>query len=179
MYGDFAEYTERPPIKIVKSYTDTADEGKDYLCSIVYAVPQRGDFLYVLDVVFNQKAMEITEPQVAEMLEANESRENKIESNNGGRGFARNVDKLTTNKINVKWFCQSKNKQSRIFSNSASVTRTIVMPIGWATRWPEFYSSLSNHKKDAKNKHDDAADCITGVYESEYVKPKKAGITTY
>ncbi len=179
MYGDFGEYTELPPIKIIKSYTDTADEGKDYLCSIVYGVPQRGDFLYVLDVVFNQKAMEITEPQVAEMLERNDARENKIESNNGGRGFARQVDKLTNNRINVKWFCQSKNKQARIFSNSASVTRTILMPIGWQTRWPNFYSSLSNHKKDAKNKHDDAADCITGVYESEYVKPKKSGITTY
>lgn len=172
MYGEFGEYDHLPPMKIIKNYTDTADEGKDYLCSISYGVPLKGDNLYLLDVVYTQKAMEITEPMTAEHMERNGVREAKIESNNGGKGFARNVDRLSNNSVNTTWFHQSKNKQARIFTNSASVSRTVLMPIGWKTRHPEFYSALANHKKDAKNKHDDAADCITGVYEEEFSKQK-------
>lgn len=167
MYSDFIEYDELPPLKIIKSYTDTADEGKDYLCSIVYGVPLKGDNIYLIDVVFTQKSMEHTEPMVSELLTRNKVRQAKIESNNGGRGFARVIDSMTDSSVVVTWFHQSKNKQARIFSNSASVNRNILMPKGWHNKFPEFYDHITNHKKDAKNKHDDAADCLTGVYEEE------------
>lgn len=48
-----------------------------------------------------------------------------VESNNGGRGFARNVEKqcreMGNTKTFINWFCQTDNKQVRIFTKSADV----------------------------------------------------------
>jgi len=174
MYRDFDTYEQLPKIKIVKSYTDTADQGKDSLCSIVYGVPldKEDKKLYLIDVLFTQKGMETTEPLTAQMLERNGSRQNMIESNNGGRGFARNIDRLTSPAVNIKWFHQSQNKFARIFSNSASVNSTFVMPKEWAVKYKDFYDSISDYKKDGSTKHDDGPDCLTGCYEVEFAKRK-------
>lgn len=67
---------------IRKNYTDTADEGKDFLCSICYVETEAGN--YVLDVLYTQKGMEYTEPKTAEMLSKHNIQEAVIESNNGG-----------------------------------------------------------------------------------------------
>ena len=172
MYSDFKTWESLPQFKIIKSYTDTADEGKDYLCSIVYGVPvnNENENIYILDVVFNNKGMETTEPLVAQMFEHNDCRINMIESNNGGRGFARAVEKLIPKRLKVKWFHQSKNKKARIFSNSASVNSSVVMPEGWHIRHKDFYDSITHHLKDGSSKHDDGPDCLTGCYEQEFSK---------
>lgn len=172
MYGNFKTYIRLPELKIIKSYSDTADTGKDNLCSIVYGVPldSMDKNIYVIDVYFSDQSMEITEPAVANMLTKNNSRRNIVESNNGGRGFARSVDKLTGNNINIKWFHQSENKFSRIFSNSASVNSSVIMPYEWELKFKEFYNAISDYKKDGSTKHDDAPDALTGCYETEFVK---------
>jgi len=172
MYSDFKTWETLPELKIIKSYTDTADLGKDSLCSIVYGVPvnKEIDKIYIIDLVFTDKGMETTEPLVANLFEATGSRVNVIESNNGGRGFARSVDKQTSNNINIKWFHQSKNKKARIFSNSASVNSSVIMPKGWETKHKNFYDSIANYKKDGSSKHDDGPDCLTGCYEQEFSK---------
>ena len=50
----------------IKNYTDTADTGDDYLCSINYGV-YNGE-AYVLNVLYTKDGMEITEPATAKML---------------------------------------------------------------------------------------------------------------
>ena len=70
-----------------KNYTDTADTGEDYLCSICYGVYNKE--AYILDVLYTKEPMEITEPATAKILIENNIKEADIESNNGGRGFAR------------------------------------------------------------------------------------------
>lgn len=177
LYNEFGEWKELPPLKIMKNYTDTADEGADNLCSINYGVPLQGNFLYVTDVLYTTDNMEKTEPLTIKMLENDRVRVSRIESNNGGKGFARVIDSGTSNNVTVKWFHQSKNKFARIYSNSTSVNRTLLFPEGWKQRWPKFYKSIRTYKKENINKHDDAEDTITGVYESEYDKPKKASVT--
>lgn len=174
MYSEFSTYINLPELKIKKSYTDTADKGTDFLCSIVYGVPMNKDDkrIYLIDLVYTQKPMEDTEKMVAALFEDNESRQNKIESNNGGRGFARAVEKLVSNKVIVKWFHQSKNKFARIFSNSASVNRCVVMPHDWSNRFKDFYDAISDFKKDGSTKKDDAPDCLTGCYEAEFERKK-------
>jgi predicted phage terminase large subunit-like protein len=172
MYQDFKTYLNRKDFKIIKAYCDTADEGKDYLVSVVYGVTY-DDEIYILDVVCTQDPMEVTERLVAEQYNRFNVRQAKIESNNGGRGFARVIDSLTSPDVVVKWFTQTKNKQARIFSNSASVNRTIIMPDNWGSAFPDFYNQITSHKKDAKNKHDDCADVLTGIYEQEFAKPDK------
>lgn len=167
LYGDFKTYTDLPDnVVIRKNYTDTADMGDDYLCSIVYD-ETNDKIAYVIDVIFTQKAMEVTEPLTADLLKRNNVRQSRIESNNGGRGFARKVGDMTPNSCQVTWFHQSSNKEARIISNSATVTERIIMPIGWEVRWPEFYANVVRYKRLFKsNAHDDAPDTLTGIAET-------------
>ncbi len=75
-----------------KAYVDTADEGADYLCVIIYGVYNKE--AYILDVYYTNLAMEITEPETAMRLYEHGVNVADIESNNGGRGFARSVDRI-------------------------------------------------------------------------------------
>ena len=166
MYAPFKTYSMLPEIREIKNYTDTADTGKDFLCSINYALPlDWGDSnIYILDLVYTQEPMEITEPMVINMLNKWRVSEADIESNNGGRGFGRAVEKQVNTVINS--FPQRSNKESRIYTRRAQVNRDIVFPHDWATRWPEFYNALTRFKKKFKaNKTDDIPDTLTGIVE--------------
>ena len=167
LYRELRTYTQLPvnPEGFV-AYTDTADEGKDYLCSIM-AQQNRG-LLYVTDVIYTQEPQEITEPMLVDALIQNNTKRCTIESNNGGRAFARNVERLLREKgglCAVDWFHQSDNKQSRILTNAPIIKDKLLMPVDWENRWPEFYVAMIGFQRDGKNKHDDAPDCATGICE--------------
>lgn len=165
----------KPLFEYILNYTDTADTGGDFLCSICYGM--YGSSYYILDVLYTKEAMEITEPATAAMLTKNNVGFALIESNNGGRGFARNVERECREKGNnhtvVKWFHQSQNKVARILSNSASVMNNVYFPVNWQDRWAEFATAVMKYQKEGKNAHDDAPDALTGVYEN----PKPKGVT--
>ena len=169
LYSEFKTYVDLPKEKIVKiaAYCDTADTGDDFLCNIIYADCK--DSAYILDVIYTKEAMEITEPMVAEAYKKFDVNVADIESNNGGRAFARNVERITRDKGNyktvIKWFHQSGNKIARILSNSAWVNANIYMPVDWKNKWPEFAKDIISYQKEGKNKHDDGPDALTGVAE--------------
>jgi len=167
LYKSFRTYDSLPDLPCTDSYTDTADTGKDHLCSIVYKYdPAAREDIYVTDVLYTPEAMEKTEPWTAAQLDRNKVVTAWIESNNGGRGFARNVQKLLTTSVTVEWFHQNGNKEARIYANSAAVQQRILFPSDWAVRWPDFYLALKQYKKLFKaNKFDDAPDTITGIIE--------------
>lgn len=181
MYKEFHTY---PPsllgsMRTIKrgNYTDTADVGSDYLCSICYTVADDKK-IYITDVLYTNAPMEITEAQTAKMLRDNDTREARIESNNGGRGFSRKVQELAPRTM-VKWFTQTGNKESRVLTNSATVQHNVYFPEDWSRRWPKFYNDLVSFKRDFKsNRHDDAADALSGVVETEYGKNRSQGIHT-
>lgn len=168
LYGNsFAEY-DALPRDIVRygNYTDTADTGDDYLCSICYAVDTDG-IIYICDVVYSREPMEVTEREVAEMLCRNRTRIATIESNNGGRGFARSVQRMATS-TKVEWFHQSGNKEARILSHSATALHLLRFPRGWQTRWFELFNHLTTYRRSFRsNRWHDAADVITGIVERE------------
>ncbi|EFE85990.1 phage uncharacterized protein domain protein [Fusobacterium periodonticum ATCC 33693] len=169
LYNEFKTYVDLPKEKIVKisAYCDTADTGDDFLCNIIYADCK--DSAYILDVIYTKEAMEITEPMVAEAYKKFNVNIADIESNNGGRAFARNIERITRDKGNyktvVKWFHQSGNKIARILSNSAWVNNNIYMPVDWKNKWSEFAKDIISYQKEGKNKHDDGPDALTGVAE--------------
>ena len=167
LYGDgFATYTTLPK-EIVRyaNYTDTADMGDDYLCSVCYAVDSDG-VIYVTDVVYSREPMEVTEKLVSQMLNHSATRVATIESNNGGRGFARVLQRLCPD-VRVEWFHQSDNKEARILSNSATVMHSIRMPEGWNRRWNEFYNHIVTYRRMfSSNRWHDAADVLTGIVEN-------------
>lgn len=185
LYTSFKTYDSEPVNSFgkslftgIKAYCDTADTGGDYLCCIVYGVYEKE--AYVLDVLYTQAPMEITEGKVAKMMSDNRVNKAMIESNNGGRGFARAVERILkerfhTNRTKVKWFHQSKNKQARILTNSTWVMDHIYYPKNWRDRWPEYYKAMTTYQRDAKNAHDDAPDATTGVAENM----EKGGLRTF
>lgn len=168
LYSNLQTYVDLPTVLEVCNYTDTADEGSDYLCSINYAICD-DDRAYILDVVYTQDAMEITEPLVAGMLTKDNVNYAVIESNNGGKGFARNVERICRENNNrhtmFKRFTQTKNKISRILTGSTGVMQNIVFPQEWKSMYPKFYKDVTQFQRLGKNKFDDCADTLTGIYE--------------
>ncbi len=179
LYKEFKTYSSLPAFDYVKNYTDVADKGKDYLCSVVYI--EHNELKYVIDVIYTQKPNEDTEPMQAKQLRDFEVNESRIESNNGGRAYGRNVERLTNDlgnrKTSFDLFHQSDNKESRIKSNSSTVNNTIVMPDNWHIRWPDFYNHITNYMATGTNKHDDAPDVLTGIVENESFGISIAGRT--
>lgn len=175
LYSAFKTYNELPPpAEIIKrtAYVDTADTGEDYLCAIAYVVAKDG-YTYVTDLLYTQEPMEVTEQATANLLTRNDCRSAAIESNNGGRGFARNVQRLAP-RVKVEWFHQSGEKESRILSNSATVQHNILLPSDWSLRFPLFFAHLTAFKRLFRaNSHDDCADAMTGIAEREYQTKKR------
>lgn len=178
LYTSFKTY-EKLPVDVkgnslfegIYSYTDTADEGDDYLCCIIWGAYMNE--AYVLDVYYTQEGMQITEPEMAKRCKEWKVNIARIESNNGGSGFARNVKRISAEKLKnfltiFKWFHQSKNKRARILSNATWVMEHIYYPVNWRDKWPDYYKAMVRYQKEGENKHDDAQDCTTGVAETMY-----------
>lgn len=151
------------------NYTDTADEGKDHLASPCAGVYE-GE-LFITDFIYTKASMEITEPLTARTLIENKITHSKFESNNGGRSFARAVQKILNEEyhnttISVNWFYQGKNKMARILTNSNYVIQHVYFPVGWEKRWPELKKDLYAFLKEGGSKQvDDGPDAITGLVE--------------
>ena len=139
LYTSFKTYDSLPQFEKIQSYTDTADTGSDYLCSIIYGIYQKE--AYILDVIYTNEPMEITEPLVAKHIFEYKVNQADIESNNGGRGFSRQISHYLTNTYNtnhtvIRPFHQSKNKQARILSNATWVMEHIYFPQNWHNKYP-------------------------------------------
>lgn len=169
----------------VINYTDTADEGDDFLVSIT-ANEFHGD-AYLIDVYMTKEGMEITEPETAKRLAENGVHFAKIESNNGGRGFARALERIISenvkreqeeikagtlaeedrkwNRVSISWFHQTENKKARIYSQSNYVMQHVFFPVGWESKWPVFYQAIMTYQREGTAKHDDAPDALTGIAE--------------
>lgn len=168
LYKDLKTYSQLPVFEQIINYTDTADEGNDFLCSIVAGVYQ-GE-AYLLDVYYTKEGMEVTEKETASFFVRNKVNRARIESNNGGRGFARSVKRIIwetfeTKSVVIKWFHQNKNKKARILTNSSFVMEHVYFPANWRDRWPEFYKAITEYQREGKNRHDDAPDTLTGIAE--------------
>ena len=169
LYSNLLEYDTLPDIKAIENYTDTADTGADFLCSINYAVGVDNK-AYILDILYTKESMEYTETKTAEMITKDNVNWVRIESNNGGRGFSRNVERICRDLGNrhslFKPFHQSDNKISRILTGSTGVMQNVYFPKGWKQLYRDFYNDVTTYQREGKNAHDDAPDCLTGVYEN-------------
>jgi len=157
--------------RVYKNYTDTADMGSDYLCSINYIETEIG--CYITDVLYTKLSMDSTCGMLAKMLLAFDSKGNqkiaRIESNNGGRIFATNVERdlrlLGDGKTKITWFHQMGNKQARIANARYEVSNLIYFPTGWEHKFPNFYLHVTSHRAEGQKNQDDAADALTGMIE--------------
>lgn len=180
LYSEFKEWETKPDGE-VRNYTDTADTGSDFLCSISYVVFENE--AYITDLVFTDEPMEVTEGKTADLFHRSDVTQAFVESNNGGRGFARNVERILNDEYNSNRTIitprpQSKNKESRILTSSAWVQNHVYMPPNWKTRWPEFYKQVMGYQRKGKNTHDDAVDVMAAIFENITAQPEPEVITT-
>lgn len=176
LYAGFATYQKLPETRAdgqpiaqhTTAYVDTADTGADYLCAVLADVVDGEG--YMRDALYTDEPMETTEIAVAKMLYQASANECYIESNNGGRGFARNVERILWERYHwrktaIIWVAQRQNKIARILTESAFIQGHLYMPEDWATRWPMYYNAMRNFQRKGKNAHDDAPDATTGLAE--------------
>nr|UYL17225.1 MAG: terminase large subunit [Caudoviricetes sp.] len=175
LYQGFKTYSSLPVdengnslIEEIHCYCDTADKGDDYLCAYIYGL-YNGQ-AYILDAYFTKEGMEITEPELAKRLYEHKVNRAFIESNNGGRGFARSVERILRERYHfprcyIEMFYQSKNKKARILGAATWVQENVLFPVGWEINWAELYNDLYRYQKEGKAKHDDAEDALSGIYD--------------
>ena len=169
LYTNLVEYNNNIEKEIgeVKLYCDVADTGKDYLCSIVFKIIQGK--AYILDVVYTQESVETTENLLVEQCKKFNVIQAIIESNNGGRAFSRNVERLLNednwHRTQIIPFHQSKNKIARILSYQSSVQRNILFPKNWSVLFPTFFDHVTKFTKMGSNEFDDSVDTLTGIAE--------------
>lgn len=170
LYSSFKTYSgELPEFREIRNYTDTADTGDDYLCSINYGITFDKE-AYVLDILYTKEPMEVTEPAMARMLVNGNVNIADIESNNGGRGFSRAVERIVkteygSNHTIFRPFTQRKNKIARILTNATWVMEHVYFPANWRDRWSDYYQAMTKYQREGKNAHDDAPDATTGIAE--------------
>lgn len=174
LYEKLITYEKLPEIVRVEAVCDSADNGEDYLCSIVYA---RGvdKYNYILDVIYTKESMETTERKTAKQYTDNNVSIAHIESNSGGRGFSRAVERICREELGNKFtvfkpYAQTANKEARILSNATAVELNVRFPHDWKQRFPEFYKSVTEFQREGKNAHDDAEDTLTSIVEKTIMK---------
>lgn len=154
--------------KEIKAFADTADKGEDYLAMVIYGVTASKK-AYILDIYYTQDDMETTEQEAAKRLFKYNPYIFRPESNNGGRGWSRAVERiykqLGGTRTIFKPYTQTKNKEARILSESTFVQDNIYFPMDWNVRYRDAYNSMNEYQRQGKNEHDDIEDCITAVAE--------------
>lgn len=172
LINDIQEYDSLPEEAFevpTRAFIDTADTGVDYYAGMAYK--WHDGKVYIIDAIHTQDPAEVTEPETAEMLTMNEVNEATFESNNGGRLFARNIERIMQQDLNnyrtvVNWQAQTSNKEARILTASAWIQQNIIFPKGWKHRWPEMATYIFAYVKGGKGQVDDALDCLSSIYEA-------------
>lgn len=154
--------------KEIRARADTADKGNDYLSMIIYGVT-KDNRAYVLDIYYTQDPMEVTEVEAAKRLYQYNVSVFRPESNNGGRGWSRAVEKLYREMGGTKCvfrpYTQTLNKEARILSNATEVMNLIYYPYYWKQRYKDYYTSMRDYQRQGGNEHDDAQDNTTSIAE--------------
>ena len=183
LYNEFRTWVNKEDWgRYVRSgaYIDVKDEGNDYLGAITYDIylspneawnEQKGRFEPILfalvtDIMFTDENTDITTETVPNMLNLQGTQKCWVESNNGGSLY----EKAIRRKVRCQTypFFQSANKESRIITCSAMVNQSIIMPIGWESRYPKAAEHIKGFLRNfSANAHDDIEDVMTGIYEKE------------
>jgi predicted phage terminase large subunit-like protein len=142
------------------AYIDVADQGQDYCAMIIGAVI--GSEVYIVDYLFTRENTDITIPKAAAMLDKWAVSYCRVESNNMGAMFSRQLDKMT--KARILQINNSVNKMTRIIMQSAIILNTF----NFVNRESDadcnlFLENMFSFSKEGKNKNDDAPDCASGL----------------
>lgn len=183
LYQPFKTYVDKDEwgaLIRIGCYVDVADEGSDYLFAVCYEIRRSQSQVYnehkrrfepllfalVTDMEMTDEPTEITTVTIPNLINRNNVQKVWVESNAGGSQFEKTISKKV--RAMTSPFFQHGNKESRVLTASAMVNSQIIMPFGWEKRFPKIHEHLMTFLRNfGANKHDDAEDALTGVYEKE------------
>lgn len=152
---------------IVAGFTDIADEGSDFLCTVTGKAI--GHKIYITDVIYTQDPVEVTIPLVAQHIKQTETEYHRLESNAGGKLFGMKVKELVNEDYScqIKWEQTTKNKETRILMSSGIIKTYFYFRSDFApeSEYAKFFKALTSYVRLGKNKNDDAPDAVTGLAE--------------
>jgi phage terminase large subunit len=151
------------------AYADVADEGKD--SNAVVFGRNIGKDIYITDVSFSKENSDVTIPLVFDRIKRNECKYIRIESNNMGAMYGRNLRTLiATNKHHCQVYSASSttNKHTRILMDIGFIKThcLFLAPEYQNEEYKAFMKELTSYNKDPeknKGKHDDAPDSLSGL----------------
>ena len=154
----------------VAAYCDYADAGTDYMALIIGAVVagEEHSMFFVKDVLYTQTGVDEYIDEFVTMLIDYHVDFLRVESNNGGKGFAQNVEEKLYKRggeAEVVAEYNTSNKETRIRTGANLVQSIMVYPPDWKERWPEFSEHVIQFQRVGKNKFDDGPDVLTMAAE--------------
>jgi PBSX family phage terminase large subunit len=141
------------------SYIDVSDEGSDSTCMMVAKVIGRQ--IHIVDIVFSDSNADVTIPMCASSLNSNGVNYCRVETNSMGGLFMRSLQPLT--KAQCLGATSTSNKHTRIYMDSVFINENFYFKENGGAMYEQALNQMSTYTKDGKAKHDDAADCASGL----------------
>lgn len=144
------------------AYIDVADAGTDFnVCIIGKNI---GAKIYITDIYCSDANADVTLPSVAAMLNLEKCSYVRVEANNLGAMYARNLQKAVP-QIKVLQATSTSNKHTRILMDMPFIMEYFMFKHE-SERTPmyeEAIRQLCMYTKDGKAKHDDVPDAASGL----------------
>lgn len=143
------------------AYIDVADEGEDYLAMPFGQLV--GKDIYITDALFDDG--ENLEQVCAQLIKDKKPQFTRVESNNGGNFFKRNLEALVPDAM-ILPVRATTNKVGRIRSASGFIKKHFVFvdPKYQSEEYRKFFDNLTRYTRNGKGvKHDDAPDACAGL----------------
>jgi predicted phage terminase large subunit-like protein len=156
---EFEHFISTNQVEGTLAYIDVSDTGMDYTAMAIAAIVKNQT--YIVDYVFNRDNTDLTIPQCAALLNKWNVSYCRVESNNMGAMFARNLQNLTKTKI--LQVANTTNKITRIIMQSAFISQRMQFVVKDDQQCLTFIQNMLSFSKEGKNKHDDAPDCLAGL----------------
>jgi predicted phage terminase large subunit-like protein len=154
------------PDKLLKfegaiAYADIADEGDDHLSAPIGQ--NIGKDVYITDLLFNKENTDITIPLLAQKLNNLDVKYIRVESNNMGGMYAKELRKVANAKVLT--IHSKANKHTRILMDAAFIRKhcLFVHPDFQTSEYKAFMKELCGYLKAGGSRHDDAPDSLSGL----------------
>ena len=161
----YYELPDKDPDSVI-AVADTAERGSDSTAMPVAYL--YGDDVYIVDVVFDNSAPEVTKPECANMLIRHKVVSATFESNNAGEYFARDVYKICETKgyrFNLRTKRTISNKMTRIEMASDGIKKNFYFKhpstVKRNSQYAEFMKEVTTLTRTGKVPHDDAPDSLS------------------
>lgn len=141
------------------AYIDVADMGMDYTAMCIGVIINNQ--IFIVDYTFTRANTDVTIPMIASKLNQWVVPYCRVESNNIGAMYGRQLQQLV--KTRILPVPNTTNKITRIIMQSAYIMNEFTFVKTNTPECEQFIQNVISFTKEGKNKHDDGPDCLAGM----------------